>query len=134
MKPDNPTEQAKRRYLTGLTIAMVAYLVVLFGSLTVVQRFEPAGLVRWLLLLAPLVPVAFLVPLVIRFMRETDEFERRIVTESLAIAAGVTAILAVTYGFLENAGLPHLSAWWTWGVLMFSWAIARVFVARHYQA
>jgi hypothetical protein len=134
MKPYiNPTTQARRRYLTGLSIALVAYLVVLFGTLNLVERLEPSGPLRYLLLLAPLVPVAFLIPLVIRYLRDTDEFERRVVTESLAIAAGITAILSVTYGFLENAGLPHLSAWWTWCVLMGSWGVARVFVARQYK-
>ncbi|MBV8490283.1 MAG: hypothetical protein JO199_07120 [Candidatus Eremiobacteraeota bacterium] len=133
MKPDNPTTKATRRYLTGLTLAITAYVVVLFAAYTAVERWQPAGPVRYLLLLAPLIPVAFLIPLVVRFLRETDEFERRIVTESLAIAGGVTAILAVTYGFLENTGLPHLSAWWTWVVLMGSWLVARIFVARSYQ-
>ena len=48
------------------------------------------------------------------------------------IAAAVTGLSSATYGFLELAGLPHLSAWVTWIVVMGSWAVARSVVARHY--
>jgi ABC-type spermidine/putrescine transport system permease subunit II len=132
-KPVNPTSQAQRRYIVAMAVAMTVYVVVLCGALTLVGRFEPQGVLRYALLMAPLVPVAFVGVAVLRYFRETDEFERRIMTESLAIAAGVTAFLSVTYGFLENTGLPPLSAWYTWMVLMGSWLIARFFVAKVYR-
>ena len=128
----NPTTLACRRYLRQMFFMTVAYMIVLFGSVTWLKHV-PAGGLRYVIALLPLIPVAALVPIVVRYMRETDEFERRMQTESLAIAGGVTAMLAVTYGFLEIAGLPHLSAWWTWCVLMLAWAIARPLVGRHYQ-
>lgn len=133
MKSSNPTAQANRRYLVSFTIVMVAYVVLLFASITAVERFAPTGVLRYVLLLVPVVPVGFLIAAMIRYLRETDEFERRIQLESMAIAVAVTAGLSVTYGFLESAGFPRLSAWWTWGVVVGSWGIARFFVARHYR-
>lgn len=133
MKQLNPTSAASRRYLVQAGILAVVYVCVLFGSITFVDSVHPAGLVRYVVLLAPVVPVALLVPAIVRYFRDTDEFERRIMTESLAIAAAVTALLSVTYGFLESSGLPHPSAWVTWAVVMVSWAVARSVVARHYQ-
>src|SRR5579862_1056036 len=121
MKTANPTQLAQRRYLAGFTIGMVAYVAVLFAAMSLVNHYQPQGLLRYLLLLVPLVPVAFVFAIAVRFYRDTDEFEQRIMTESLAIAAVVTAALSVTYGFLENTGLPRLSAWWTWAVVMGSW-------------
>jgi hypothetical protein len=133
MKSTNPTTLATRRYVLQLTLAMLAYVAVLCTTLVLLERLNPQGLPRTLLALAPVVPVAFLIPIVARFFRDTDEFERRLATEAFAIGAGITAILAATYGFLENAGLPHLSAWWTWGVVMGSSAIARIVLNRRYQ-
>jgi hypothetical protein len=128
----NPTTLACRRYIRQMAVMTTAYVVVLFVSVTVLKHMHP-GPLRYVVALLPLIPVASLVPIFIGYYRTTDEFERRMQAESLAIAGGVTAMLSVTYGFLEIAGLPHLSAWWTWTVLMVSWAIARPLVGRHYQ-
>ena len=132
MNQTNPTVQAQKRYTIRFIIATVAYVVVLTATLSIVKHLPAHTPLWWALILAPLVPVGFMVPIVLTYFRETDEFERRVLTDSLAIAAGITAALSVTYGFLENAGLPHLSAWWTWIVVMGSWLIARLFVSRQY--
>lgn len=129
----NPTTVAARRYRIQITVAMAAYVAILFTVMWALGRFELHGILRYAVTLAPLVPIAFLVPAVARYFRESDELERRIVAESFAIGAGVTAILSVTYGFLENTGLPHLSAWWTWTVVMGASVIARLALNRRYQ-
>lgn len=133
MKPLNPTQAAGRRYVAQFLVLMAAYVAVLFGAIATVNAIHAAGAVRYAILLVPLVPIALLVPAILRYFVDTDEFERRVMTESLAIAAAVTALLAVTYGFLEVAGLPRPSAWLTWIVLMSAWAVARALVVRHYQ-
>ena len=43
------------------------------------------------------------------------------------------ALLAITYGFLETVGLPHLSAWFTYAAVMLAWIVAQPFVARRYR-
>ncbi len=134
MKRDNPTVIASRTYKVQLTLTMVAYAIVLFGGIFFVKHFGIGGWLRVVILMLPLVPVAFMLPAILGFMRGTDEFTRRRFIDSLAIAGGITAALSVTYGFLEiAAGLPAPSAWWTWMVVMFSWGIARHFVARQYE-
>jgi hypothetical protein len=129
----NPTTRASRRYVVQLSIAMSLYVLLLVGSILAVQRLNVEGAWRYLLILLPLLPVAAIVPAVVRYVRDTDEFERQLTTESLAIAAGVTAVFSVTYGFLESAGLPHLSAWYTWLVVMGSWGVARVALRWRYR-
>jgi amino acid transporter len=133
MKLINPTEVAAKRYKIQVAITMGAYCAILIASVDALNRFYPLGLLRYALILAPLVPVALLVPAVVRYFRESDELERRIVTEAFAIGAAVTAMLSVTYGFLENAGLPHLSAWWTWTVVMGASLAARLLLNRQYR-
>ena len=129
----NPTTTAARCYKIQLTVAMAAYVIVLFAATWALNHFQLQGALRCAVALVPLLPIAFLVPIVVRYFRESDELERRIVTESFAIGAAVTALLSVTYGFLELSGLPHLSAWWTWTVVMGASAIARLALNRRYE-
>lgn len=131
--PLNPTTVAARRYKIQVTVAMAAYVLVLFAVTWALNHVDLHGALRYAVTLAPLVPIAFIVPAVARWFHDSDELERRIVTESFAIGAAVTAILSVTYGFLENTGLPHLSAWWTWTVVMGASAVARLALNRRYE-
>jgi O-antigen/teichoic acid export membrane protein len=128
----NPTAVANRRYVVQIVICMVAYIAVLFPAVWLLNR-GLEGPLKFVVAVAPIVPVAFVFLAVLRYFAATDEFERRVMVESLAVAGGITALLAVTYGFLQNAGLPYLSAWWTWTVFMASWLIARLLVSRHYD-
>lgn len=133
MKPVNPTQIAGRRYLIQMLVLSAAYVAVLYGSIATVNALHPTGLLRYLIYLAPAVPVVLILPAIVRYFLNTDDYERRLMTESLAIAAAVTALCAVTYGFLEIAGLPRPSAWLTWSVVMGSWLVARFVVGNHYQ-
>jgi hypothetical protein len=129
----NPTHRAPRRYTVQLSVSMVLYVIVLFAALQSVQHFNIAGGWRIVILLLPLLPVMAIVPTVLRWYRDTDEFERRVATESLAIAAGVTAVYSVTCGFLEVAGIPAISAWYTWLVVMGTWFLARMILRWRYR-
>ena len=128
----NPANLASRRYKIDFTVSMVAYVVVLFGSIWALGRLPSSGAFHYVVAMLPVVPVVFVFIAVVRYLRSTDEFTRAVQLESLAIAAGITAMLSVTYGFLELVGFPHLSAWITYLVVMGSWAIAKIFVARRY--
>ena len=126
----NPTAAAGRRYAVEFTLSMVAYAVVLIISIKVIEHgLTPA--LKFALL--PLIPIAFVFAAIVRYMGSIDELQRRIQIESLSLAAGITALLAITYGFLETVGLPHLSAWYTYAAVMVAWIIAQPFVARRYR-
>jgi hypothetical protein len=83
--------------------------------------------------LAPVIPIAFLFAAIIRYLSRVDELQRRIVVESLALAGGATALLAVTYGFLEGSLLPRPSAWATYTAFMVAWAVSAFILKRRYQ-
>jgi hypothetical protein len=89
----------------------------------------------WLIVVAllPIIPIIFVFIAIVRFVQATDELQRQIIVNSLALAGGATALLAVTYGLLEGDVLPRPSAWWTYEVFMISWIIAASFVRRHYR-
>ena len=123
----NPTTLATRRYLIEFTIAMVAYMVVLLGTRFYFRSLT--GPLETVVALLPIIPVIFVFIAALRFLMHTDEFHRRIQIESLAIAGAATALIALTYGFVEGDPLPHPSAFWTWTVFMVLW-LASSFVLR----
>ena len=112
--------EAKRRYLTEMAIVMATYIVTLTIAIRFGREME-AGLAKTLLTVLPAIPVLLTVWVIARQFRRADEFMRLRSLESIAIAAGVTAGLTFTYGFLENAGYPRLSMFWVWGVMGFTW-------------
>jgi hypothetical protein len=131
MKSANPTDVAKRQYKIRFWIAMIAYLAVIYPITDAVGH--TAGPWKIVLALTPLIPIAAIFVFAVQMIRGIDELERQIHIEALAVAAGVTALLSVTYGFLEVAHLPRPSAWFTYAIVMLSWALATPFVSRKYK-
>jgi len=91
-------------------LAILAYLMVLVGSVSVVRanadepwRFEVAVL--------PVIPAGIVVWLTVRALARLDEVQKRTQMQALGFATAATALVTFGYGFLEGGGLPHLN--WT---------------------
>ena len=122
-----------RRYLWQIGLFMALYVIVLLASIHALKtgRFSP--LFTDLIAVTPAFPMFGVVAAVIQFMLSVDELQRQIHLEALAIAAGVTAAVAITYTFLEGVGLPHSQAWWAFACVDLVWAAALPFVRRRYE-
>ena len=131
MKHPNPTVRAGRRYAAELWIGIAAYMVILFGTRALLSGVH--GPLEIVVALAPVVPVAWILIAAVRLWQHTDEFNKQLILQSLAIAGGVTALIAVTYGFLEGDSLPRPSAWWTYIVFMLSWLVASQVIRLRYR-
>ncbi len=107
-------------YRKELFGAMAIYMVLLFGGNAIAKHMED-GTLRTVVMVAPMIGFMLAVWAVARQVRRMDEYLRLITLESLCIAAAVTAGLSFTYGFLEAAGYPKLSAFWVWGVMGGTW-------------
>ena len=127
-KPISP-DAACRRYNLTIFAAMAVYVVVLLACVYELKH-TPPGPWRAVLALLPTMPVFWAMWSVIVYLRHTDELQRRIFVDALAIAAGVIGALALTYGFLEDfAGFAHVPAWWGFVIMDFVWG-ASVCVLR----
>lgn len=131
MKTQNPTDVAKRQYKIRFTIAIISYVAIIFPLVSAADHAQGAW--KIVLALTPLIPLIVVFVSAVQMIRGIDELERQIHIEALAIAAGVTALLSVTYGFLEVAHFPRPSAWFTYAVVMISWCAATPFVSRRYK-
>lgn len=122
-----------KRYLWRMMLAGVIYVAVLAVSITLLKTrpFTPA--LRDLIAVTPAVPMVAALWAILRFVQSVDELQRQIHLEALAISAGVTCALAMTYTFLEGVGFPHSQAWWAFDVLILGWGLALPFVRKRYE-
>jgi hypothetical protein len=134
-KATNPVYRGCRRYHIEFGVSMAAYVAAIVLSRWLLNGPMQHADKSWQILVAllPIIPVIFVFAAIVRWVLGTDELLRRICVDSLALAGGATALIAVTYGLVEGDYFPHLSAWWTYATFMFAWLIASFFVRRQYR-
>jgi hypothetical protein len=125
--------QIMRRYVTQFILAMTAYVLVLFVSVALLGRIESSSAWRVPLALAPVVPVGFVLLAIMRLLVNSDELQQRIQLLAIGFAAGATALLTFSYGFLEGIGFPHLSPIWVFPLMTALWGASLPFFSRKYQ-
>lgn len=126
-------DAASKRYQWQVVIAMLIYMAVVFICVKLLKH-TPPGPLRITLALLPALPVAWVMWSVIWYLKVADELQRRVHLESMAIAAGVTAFVSLTYGLLEDlAGFPMASAWWGFVILDLVWGVTVCILFRRYK-
>ena len=113
-------------------LAMLAYLMVLVGSVVVVQANPDAGW-RYYVVVLPVAPAGFVIWLFVRALARLDELQRRIQMEAFGFALGSTALLTFGYGFLEGAGLPHLNWTYVLPLMAVLWALGTAIFRWRYR-
>jgi hypothetical protein len=103
-------------YLREMCGALVVYAVLLVAAIRFGRPMDE-GMLRTLFLLAPMIGFGLMLWAIARHLGRVDEYLRLFLLESFALAAGITAGLTFTYGFLETAGYPRLSMFSVWMVL-----------------
>ncbi len=93
-----------RRYMREFLPAMAAYVVVLFLSIWGLRHAD-ASLLRALLALSPVLPVALAGRAVVRFVRDSDELDQKILLEACALAALALTLGSFSLGLLVSAGV-----------------------------
>ncbi len=129
----NPTTQARRRWRIEAIISMLA-IVALATTLSLTGHNLSKRWITTIVVLMP-IPVVFVFIAFVRWTLRTDELNRKVTVESLAIAGGATALIAFIYatlGFI-SIGLPRPHAIWTYNTFVFGFIIVRVLFRRRYK-
>lgn len=113
---------AYRKELFG---AMALYVVLLFLSIRF-GRPMADGVARTVVLLAPMLGFLAMIWAVARNIARIDEYQRKMLLETWALAAALTAALTFSYGFLETAGYPKISMFSVWMMLGGCWGLVAV--------
>ena len=127
---------ASRRYLRAMWPAMIAYALLLFASLRWIRAGIEAVPLRAAVAVLPLLPLLFFVRAALRYLREVDELQRRIETESIGIASLLVALLYFAGGLLEKAKVVELDAGavmiWVFPLLCGVYGIAKMALTKRY--
>jgi hypothetical protein len=132
---DSAPAGLSRRYRRDFIPPMAGYVVVMLGWKRLLDAVGPAWL-RVLVALLPAVLVVLVIRAIARFVRDSDEMQRRIELEAVAIAAGIVAALSMTAGFLQSAGLIAVPAsvamLWVFPLLCMLYGFSKIAIARRY--
>lgn len=130
------TPALHRRYLREFLPPMVAYVVVLFLSLWLLKRIEGPWGLRAVVALLPALPIALGLRAIVRYIRDTDEMQRRIELESVSIATALTAMLYMSAGFLQLAKVIDIPGGvamiWMFPLICLGYGLAKVVVSQRY--
>ena len=129
----------KRRYFREFIPAMSAYVVVLLASTWLLKHYD-GGIplaARIALALLPVLPLAGVMRAIVRVIRDSDELERKIELEAVAISAMLTGMGFFSVGLLASARIIALDgdavAIWVWPVLCFTYGLAKCVAVRRYR-
>ena len=125
-------EPHAKRYMKEFGSSMAAYSVMVAVSIHLLERHEQSPW-RYVLALLPVIPAAFAMWAAIRFFRNLDELQRRIQFEGLAFSFLAVCLLTLTWGFLQNAGLPHADVIWVAPLLIMLWGLGSALASRRYR-
>lgn len=125
---------AARRYRRDLAIAGALYVACVLGAALAIRNLDPPQWTVMVLSLLPVAPALMMLRAYLVFTRAMDEFQRRVQTEALIVAAAVTVFGSFAYGFLEEwADFPHVPLIWVFPVFAFAFGLAHFIIWRRYK-
>lgn len=121
-----------RRYARDFGIAMTAYVVLVPVSVWLCKTNQTSAL-RYLFASLPVLPAAVAMWASVRAIRNLDELQRRIEMEAQAFAFVGTCLLTLTWGFMQNAGIPQADIVWVAPLLIALRSIGQMISSRRYR-
>ncbi|WP_372392718.1 hypothetical protein ACCQ05_01590 [Xanthomonas sp. NCPPB 3582] len=125
-----------RRYRKEFAPPMLGYVAVMLCWRHLLASVQTNAM-RVLIALLPALLLMLAIRAVARFVRDSDEMQRRIELESIAIAAGLVSMTYMTAGFLQSAQLiavPAAAAMiWVFPALCMTYGFTKAINARRYQ-
>ncbi|MDP1632488.1 MAG: hypothetical protein Q8L66_13815 [Caulobacter sp.] len=131
----NKHSEAGRRYMRRFIPTMIGYVAAIFGTSFAFRNPDLAGPVAWALAIAPALPVIGVIVIMGLYVKEeTDEFQRRVLVESMLWAIGLTLSATTVAGFLEMyLHTPPLQSFWAFPIFCLTMGLSQLFVRRRYR-
>lgn len=119
---------ASRKYKLRMLAVSLVYIGFVFLSVHGLRK-QPAAPWKYVIAVLPMLPILLIPLFFVQLLRSLDELQRRIQLEALGFAFAASALVTLTYGFLENAGLPDVNWVWVWPIMAVFWTLG-LFAAR----
>ena len=104
-------------YLVRFTIGVVLYSLAIFANRFWLHSVEGKPW-RFIVVLLPMIGACVCALAMRRMFQEIDEMQQKKMLDALVISSAGTILTCIAYGFMEEVGLPLLSASWVvmvWG-------------------
>ncbi|GAB3737194.1 hypothetical protein GCM10028862_22420 [Luteimonas pelagia] len=129
----------EKRYVREFIPAMALYAVIVFACGWALKGplagAEP--LVRGLVSVLPLAPIALVLRAIVRVIRDSDELQRRIDLEAIAVATLVVGTGYFTLGLMDAAGVievpGEVALLWALPLLSLTYGISKLVATRRYR-
>jgi hypothetical protein len=132
---DAVPKKLARRYQREVAIAMSLYVGIMLFWKRLLDAVDATWL-RVLVALAPALLVCWVLRAFVVYVNDSDEMQRRIELEAVAVAALLMSAIYLGAGFLQSADLIAVPAkvamLWVFPSLCLLYGISKVFVARRY--
>lgn len=112
-----------RRYNLELGASIALYTVLLFASITVLNNVSVSPVWKIPICLFPMLGGLTTVWVIYRQVRRIDEMQRKFFFEVLCLSFTGTALITLSYGFLETVGFPRLSMFVVWPLMGALWLL-----------
>lgn len=124
-----------QRYRRRLAVAMLAYAVMLVGSLSLLRGGTLSGPLLWIVAAAPALPILGVLAVMGLYLKEEpDEFERMIHIEAMLWGLGAVLGVSTVWGFLANAEVvPNPPLFLVFPLFCLAWGFSQPLIRRRYQ-
>ena len=133
---DMYAQPAGKRYIGALLPIMVGYSLILSASIWLIKRGIESVPLRALVAVLPVIPLALMMGAALRYLREIDELQRRIETESIGIASLTLSLIYFGAGLLQKAKVFDVDAGvamiWVFPLLCGIYGVAKMVLTRRY--
>lgn len=127
------TVEVMARSARDIALWLLAYVIVLVGSGSFLLQHPMAKLPSALILMSPVIPVAFVLRSIVQLLRHSDELEQRIQLLAVSFSLASTALLGYTYELISPfTGYPLLSAF-ILPLMVILWLVGLYYFKRRYQ-
>lgn len=100
---------AQRRYNRRILATSLLYVVLLFGEQYALRHGQLGHAAAYGLAVLPALPIIGVFVILGRYLvEEQDEYLRMRMVRQILWATGLTMAATTLWGFMEDAGLPHL--------------------------
>lgn len=125
---------SQKQYEWRMLVAMAIYTSCMLLEWPLVRTVASVPL-KCLLALVPVIPMVYVISLLARRIRASDELERQTHLIGLGIATAVVGALSLIGGFLSVADVLKLDGsilLWVFPALVICYGMARWWIVRHY--
>lgn len=129
-------QPAGKRYLRALFPILVFYSIALFASTWMLKHGVESLPLRAIVAVLPALAIVLMMLAALRYLREIDELQRRIETESIGIASLLVSALYFAGGLLDKAKVLHFDAAavmiWVFPMLMALYGFSKLILTKRY--